>query len=91
MGRDQQANGVGGCPPKVKATQEAGPAVARTMVGKKIYMPEGTTWIQGSEEKGRVISNYFQTPTICPNGYATMGPHNADPTRSPFPASGPQH
>lgn len=37
MGRDQQANGVGGCPPKVKAAQEAGPAVARTMVGEKNY------------------------------------------------------
>lgn len=42
MGRDQQANGLGGCPPKVKAAQEAGPTVARTMVEKKT-MPEGTT------------------------------------------------
>lgn len=42
MGRDQQANGLGGCPPKVKAVQEAGPTVARTMVGKKT-MPKGTT------------------------------------------------
>lgn len=37
-GRDQQANGVGGCPPKVKAAQEAGPTVARTMVGKKLCL-----------------------------------------------------
>lgn len=50
-------------------------------------MPEGTTWIQRSEE-GK--SNFQRKmPTICPKGYATMDPYGADTTRNLFLATSP--